>query len=109
MDPLRAAEDLPLPAPPDGPGGVLEHVNYRGHGNVGDLICHRPEPGYIISYWQPTPQEINRIAAGDPIALHLWTEPIPPAAISVESEVLIDQRPNRFRNTPELDDPERQT
>lgn len=87
----------------------FELVNYRGAGDVGDLYVWRPEPGQIISLWRFTEDELLVIAnQGGVVAITTHTEPIPPMSVQVIDETYADPQPNRFRNAPELDDPERQ-
>jgi hypothetical protein len=85
------------------------NVVYRGGGEVGDLWCYRPEPGHILTLWQPDEEELKALNEGGSVVLHLLTEPIPPIAIGVMAKKEVGEtKPVRFRESPELDDPERQ-
>jgi hypothetical protein len=55
---------------------------YVGPPGVGDLHCQRVEPGLIRSVWVPTLLERQAITEGANVALWVYTEPIPPVAVT---------------------------
>jgi hypothetical protein len=84
-------------------------IVYRGpSADVGDLCCHRIEPGVIASVWEPDEEELRLLAEGGRVRLVIWGEPIPPVSVDVlsagESQPVGE---NRYREIAELDDPER--
>lgn len=42
------------------------------------LPCTRTGDGRVISVWEFTPEERQRIAAGENLELHVWMQPPPP-------------------------------
>ena len=47
------------------------------------------EPGgmpAVVSYWQPTPEQLALLAAGKPVWLSVWGHTHPPLAIGVEGD-----------------------
>lgn len=79
---------------------------YRGTDpEVGDLWCHRHEPGVILSVWEPTDDERRVLINGGRVVLTVMTEPIPPVALYV----LDDERTrpvgkHQYKVIPELEE-----
>lgn len=87
---------------------AITDIVYRGPGEVGDLWCHRVEPGLILSVWELTDEERAKIANGGNVCLWIHTEPIPPVALSVHDELFAQKTAeHQYKVIPELDDPER--
>lgn len=40
----------------------------------------------IVSYWQPTPEQLQLLAAGKPLWLSVWGSTMPPVSIGVEGD-----------------------
>lgn len=56
-----------------------------------DLHCERIQPGMIRSVWWFTPAERAAIANGANLSLTIHTEPIPPVALHLISDVGIGE------------------
>jgi hypothetical protein len=65
---------------------ITSNLVYVGPPGVGDLHCQRVEPGLIRSVWHPSALQRKAIADGANIALWVYTEPIPPVAVTVTDE-----------------------
>lgn len=50
---------------------------------IGDLHCERVRAGEIVSFWRPSRDELEAIAAGAVIELSIFGEPIPPVSVNV--------------------------
>lgn len=57
---------------------------YRGDAEkgIGDLECERVMPGLIRSFWEPSPEELEKLNDGGVIELAIWGEPIPPVSVN---------------------------
>jgi hypothetical protein len=64
---------------------AITEIVYRGPGEIGDLWCHRVEPGQIMSVWEPTEEEQQILANGGKVVLWLYNEPIPPVALAISN------------------------
>lgn len=61
-------------------------VVYRGPTpEIGDLACRREEPGVISSHWKPSAEELAVLNDGGSVQVTIWSEPIPPLAVNVET------------------------
>jgi hypothetical protein len=47
------------------------------------LPCCRTSDGRVISVWEFTPEERQRIAAGDNLELHVFEQPTPPVGMQL--------------------------
>lgn len=75
---------------------------------IGDLWCMRERPGAIIVVYELDDADRELIAAGGQIMLGIQTEPIPPISMQVIGEPRFQPiAEHRFKDIPELDDPER--
>lgn len=85
---------------------IWTEMVYRGPTpEIGDLWCHRSEPGIIASVWEPDEEERKMLAEGGRVVLHLFTEPIPPIMMKVMSDE--DTKPygkTNFKVIPELEE-----
>lgn len=54
---------------------------------IRDLKCERVRPGLIRSFWEPSPEELEKLNAGGVVELVLWTEPIPPIGLNALTRV----------------------
>jgi hypothetical protein len=86
-------------------------VCYKGTSpDVGDLWCHREEPGVIATLWRPTPEELTALLQGGAIAVVIHTEPIPPLGVTaVTKSVVGEVLTHNWKEIPELNDEERTT
>jgi hypothetical protein len=58
------------------------NFNYVGPDpSVAMLPCCKTSDGRVISVWEPTAEERQRIAAGENIELHVWMQPPPPVGM----------------------------
>ena len=67
--------------------GVPEGANFTllGDGDtVADLRVIRTEDGRFISAWLPTPDELVRLNAGEPVYLSVWGNGHPPVYVGVK-------------------------
>ena len=65
---------------------ITSNLVYTGPMGVGDLHCQRVEAGLIRSVWYPDADQRKAIAEGANVALWVYTEPIPPVAVTVTGE-----------------------
>lgn len=65
----------------------IEGANFllKGDGDtVADLRVIRTEDGRFISAWLPTPDELVRLNAGEPVYLSVWGNGHPPVYVGVK-------------------------
>ena len=65
----------------------IEGANFllKGDGDtVADLRAIRTEDGRFISAWLPTPDELVRLNAGEPVYLSVWGNGHPPVHVGVK-------------------------
>ena len=65
----------------------IEGANFllKGDGDtVADLRVIRTEDGRFISAWLPTPDELVRLNAGEPVYLSVWGNGHPPVHVGVK-------------------------
>ena len=65
----------------------IEGANFllKGDGDtVADLRVIRTEDGRFISAWVPTPDELVRLNAGEPVYLSVWGNGHPPVSVGVK-------------------------
>jgi hypothetical protein len=65
----------------------IEGANFllKGDGDtVADLRVIRTEDGRFISAWMPTPDELVRLNAGEPVYLSVWGNGHPPVYVGVK-------------------------
>ena len=65
----------------------IEGANFllKGDGDtVADLRVIRTEDGRFISAWVPTPDELVRLNAGEPVYLSVWGNGHPPVYVGVK-------------------------
>ena len=65
----------------------IEGANFllKGDGDaVADLRVVRTEDGRFISAWMPTPDELVRLNAGEPVYLSVWGNGHPPVYVGVK-------------------------
>ena len=65
----------------------IEGANFllKGDGDtVADLRVIRTEDGRFISAWMPTPDELVRLNAGEPVYLSVWGNVHPPVYVGVK-------------------------
>lgn len=87
---------------------AVTDVVYRGSGEVGDLWCHRVEPGLIMAVYEPRPDELEKLNEGGKVVLWLYTEPIPPISMEVHHEEWTERvAEHGYKVIPELEDEER--
>ena len=67
---------------------AITDIVYRGPApDIGDLWCHRVEPGVIMSVWELSQEEREKLIYGDgKICLFIWSEPIPPVSLEVRND-----------------------
>lgn len=77
---------------------------YRGPTpEIGDLWCHRVEPGVIESIWQPDEEELQMLAEGGRVVLKVYSEPLPPVSVNVMHRVPsspVGEHPFKVDETP---------
>lgn len=65
----------------------IEGANFllKGDGDtVADSRVIRTEDGRFISAWMPTPDELVRLNAGEPVYLSVWGNGHPPVYVGVK-------------------------
>jgi hypothetical protein len=69
------------------------------------MPCQRTADGRTISVWEPTPDERRAIAAGDNIALHVWSQPPPMVGLSITPAKEVPADRQRCRRPGPANDP----
>jgi hypothetical protein len=78
---------------------VDTEIVYRGPtAGIGDLWCHRVEPGQIRSFWKPSEDELRVLNEGGCVELDLYNEPIPPMSVNVGTATAVEDHPFKLRD-----------